>query len=212
MQTSSKDRVINYQTLISILWCLECTNCTSEMSTNLGGRIMDISKYITNKDIQLSNEDLNLEKLEKDIRKGYVLSEEVESARNEALKEATSKYAELEEKYNSLDKSYNDLQAKHVEQTNTIGGLKLQVEMVNQGFGKDKFDEISKLRSTLYAEEKDDGKAISMIKEKFGATYFPQNNKTVDVPQETNFNTPPKQQAEIKITRKTGLRDLLRKN
>ena len=100
---------------------------------------MDISKYITNKDIQLSNEDLNLEKLEKDIRKGYVLSEEVESARNEALKEATSKYAELEEKYNSLDKSYNDLQAKHVEQTNTVGGLKLQVEIVNQCFGKDKF-------------------------------------------------------------------------
>lgn len=172
---------------------------------------MDISKYITNKDIQLSNEDLNLEKLEKDIRKGYVLSEEVESARNEALKEATSKYAELEEKYNSLDKSYNDLQAKHVEQTNTVGGLKLQVEMVNQGFGKDKFEEISKLRNTLYADEKDDGKAISMIKEKFAATYFPQNNKQVDVPQETNFNTPPKQQPEIKITRKTGLRDLLKK-
>ena len=39
---------------------------------------MDISKYVTNKDIQLSNEDINFEKLEKDIRKGYVSSEEIE--------------------------------------------------------------------------------------------------------------------------------------
>ena len=56
---------------------------------------MDISKYLTNKDIQLSNEDINLEKLEKDIRKGYVLSEEVENARKEALKENTASYTEL---------------------------------------------------------------------------------------------------------------------
>ena len=51
---------------------------------------MDISKYLTNKDIQLSNEDINFEKLEKDIRKGYVLSEEVENARQEAIKEHTT--------------------------------------------------------------------------------------------------------------------------
>ena len=36
---------------------------------------MDISKYLKNKDIQLSNDDINVEKLENDIRKGYVLSE-----------------------------------------------------------------------------------------------------------------------------------------
>ena len=172
---------------------------------------MDISKYITNKDIQLSNEDINLEKLEKDIRKGYVSSEEVDNARKEALKESTSKYTELEEKYNTLDKSYNDLQAKHVEQTNTIGGLKLQVEMVNQGFGKDKFEEISKLRTTLFADEKDDGKAISMIKEKFGATYFPQTENKTDVPSDTQFNNQPQEKPEIKITRKTSVRDLFKK-
>ena len=169
---------------------------------------MDISKYITNKDIQLSNEDINFEKLEKDIRKGYVLSEEVESARNEALKEATSKYAELEEKYNSLDKSYNDLQAKHVEQTNTIGGLKLQVEMVNQGFGKDKFDEISKLRSTLYAEEKDTEKALSKIAEDFGGTYFPKTEKT-EIPKEPIIASSNGKTEEIKVNRKTSIKDIL---
>ena len=172
---------------------------------------MDISKYLTNKDIQLSNEDINLEKLEKDIRKGYVLSEEVDNAKSEAIKESTSKYSDLETKYSSLDKSYNDLQAKYTEQTNSNGALKLQVEMVSQGFGKDKFEEISQLRNTLFKDETDDSKAIAMIKEKFGATYFPQTEKKVEVPQETNFNTPQKQQQEIKITRKTSLRDLLKK-
>lgn len=172
---------------------------------------MDISKYLKNKDIQLSNEDINLEKLENDIRKGYVLSEEVDKAKEESIKESTSKYTELEAKYNALDKNYNDLQAKNVEQTNTIGGLKLQIEMVNQGFTKDKFEEVSKLRSTLFKDEADDSKAIGMIKEKFGATYFPQTETKTDIPNETNFNTQNTAPKEIHITRKTSLRDLMKK-
>lgn len=172
---------------------------------------MDISKYIKNKDIQLSNDDINLEKLEKDIRKGYVLSEEVDNAKQEAIKESTSKYSELETKYNTLDKSYNDLQAKYTEQTKSNGALKLQVEMVSQGFGKDKFEEISQLRNTLYKDETDDSKAISMIKEKFNATYFPKAETKVEVPNESNFNTQPKQNKEIKVTRKTNIRDLFKR-
>ncbi len=50
---------------------------------------MDISKYLKNKDIQLSNDDINIEKLENDIRKGYVLSEEVDKAKEEGIKEST---------------------------------------------------------------------------------------------------------------------------
>ena len=74
---------------------------------------MDITKYLKNKDIELSNDDINVEKLEKDIRKGYVLSEEVDNAKNEALKESTSKYTELETKYNNLEKNMD----KIIEQT-----------------------------------------------------------------------------------------------
>lgn len=172
---------------------------------------MDIKKYLNNKDIQLSEDDINLEKLEKDIRKGYVLSEEVDKARDEAIKESTSKYTELETKYSTLDKSYNDLQAKYTEQTNSNGALKLQVEMVSQGFGKDKFEEITQLRNTLFKDETDDSKAISMIKEKFGATYFPQSSQKTEVPNDSNFNTQQETKKEINITRKTSLRDLLKK-
>ena len=37
---------------------------------------MDITKYLKNKDIQVSTDDFDIEKLEKDIRKGYVSSDE----------------------------------------------------------------------------------------------------------------------------------------
>ena len=170
---------------------------------------MDISKYITNKDIQLSNEDINLEKLEKDIRKGYVLSEEVENARQEAIKEGTTNYTALEEKYNKLEKSYNDIEARNTELTNTEKGLRLQVEMVSQGFKKENLQEISALRNSLYKDEEDDAKAISLIKEKYKATYFPEPEKKVDIPNETNFNSTTKPNEEIKITRKTSLKDLI---
>lgn len=175
---------------------------------------MDITKYLNNKDVQLSNEDINFEKLEKDIRKGYVLADEVDKAREEAKKEGVSKYTELETKYNSLDKSFNDLQAKNVELNNGISSLKLQNEMVLQGFKPEHFDEVSKLRTTLFADEEDNSKAISGIKEKFGATYFPKEQtqiNTSSIPDESGFKqqaTPPKQ--EIKITRKTSVKDLFK--
>lgn len=172
---------------------------------------MDISKYLTNKDIQLSNEDINFEKLEKDIRKGYVLSEEVENARKEALKENTANYTELEEKYNKLEKSYNDIETRNTQLTNNERGLKLQVEMVSQGFKKENIEEISALRNSLFKDEEDDAKAIAMIKEKYKATYFPEPEKTPVIPNEPGFNSTTKPKEEIKITRKTSLRDLLKK-
>jgi hypothetical protein len=168
---------------------------------------MDISKYLTNKELQLSNEDINFEKLEKDIRKGYVLSEEVEKARKETLDENTKAYSELEEKYNKLEKSYNDIEARNTELTNAEKGLKLQVEMVSQGFKKEDLDEVAKLRNSLFADEVDDTKAVNMIKEKYNATYFPKN--TVDIPNETNFNKAEDKPKTIDITRNTSLKNLI---
>lgn len=170
---------------------------------------MDISKYLTNKDIQLSNDDINIEKLEKDIRKGYVLSEEVENARKETQKENTASYMELEEKYNKLEKSYNDIEARNTELSNNSRDLKLQVEMVSQGFKKENLNEISALRTSLFKDEEDDAKAISMIKEKYKATYFPETETKPVVPNEESFNSTVKPKEEIKITRKTSLKDLI---
>ena len=170
---------------------------------------MDINKYLTNKDIQLSNEDINFEKLEKDLRKGYVLSEEVENARQEALKQNTATYTELEDKYNKLEKSYNDIETRNTELTNNIKTKSLEVEMVSQGFKKENLAEISALRNSLYKDEEDDVKAISAIKEKYKATYFPETTeKTIEVPNEPKLDTGNKTPVEIKITRNTSIKDL----
>lgn len=174
---------------------------------------MDISKYITNKDIQLSNDDINIEKLEKDIRKGYVSSDEVEKARQEALKENTAHYTELEDKYNKLEKSYNDIEARNTELTTNERSLKQKVEMVSLGFKKEDFDEVSKLRSSVYADEEDDNKAFNSIKERYGATFGfnkVEEPKKPEIPNDTSFKqtvTPEKK--EINITRKTSVKDLI---
>ena len=171
---------------------------------------MDITKYLTNKDIQLSNDDINIEKLEKDIRKGYVLSEEVDKARNEALKESTANYTELEEKYNKLEKSYNDIEARNTTLTNELTGSRLETEIVAQGFKKENVNEIVALRTSLFKDEEDNAKAIASIKEKYKATYFPETEKPkVEIPEETSFNTNNVPENKPVVSRKTGIKDLI---
>ena len=171
---------------------------------------MDITKYLTNKDIQLSNDDINIEKLEKDIRKGYVLSEEVEKARQEALKESTASFSEMEGKVNKLEKTLADTEARNAELTNLNKSNTLKVEMVSQGFKKEQLDEVAKLRYSLLSDEEDDSKAISMIKEKYYATYFPtETQKQIEVPEETKFVQPIKKSEDINITRRTSIKDLI---
>ena len=171
---------------------------------------MDITKYLTNKDIQLSNDDINIEKLEKDIRKGFVSSEEVEKAREEALKESTASFSEMEGKVNKLEKTLADTEARNAELTNLNKKSRLEVEMVSQGFKKEQLDEVAKLRYSLFPDEEDDNKAISMIKEKYNATYFPTETvKQVEIPEETKFNQPIKKSEDINITRKTSMSNLI---
>ena len=171
---------------------------------------MEITKYLKNKDLQVSADDFDLEKLEKDIRKGYVPSEEVDKAREDALKESTAAISKIEEKANKLEKTLADTEARNTELSNTNREANLKVEMVSQGFKKEDLAEVSKLRYSLFADEEDDEKAISMIKEKYSATYFPTvEEKKVEVPEDTKFVQPVKKNEDINITRKTSIRDLI---
>ena len=173
---------------------------------------MDINKYLNNKDIQLSNDDINIEKLEKDIRKGYVPASEIDTAKEEVLKNSTSKYTELETKYSDLERNYAALEGRNTELSNLNSGLKLKVEMVSQGFKTEQFEEIAQLRSTLFSEEPDDAKAVAGIKEKFKDTYFPKPEEpTVNIPNEPKFTVPQTpEKPEIRITRNTKIKDILK--
>lgn len=169
---------------------------------------MDISKYVTNKELSISNDDINIEKLTNDIRKGYVSSEEVEKARKEATEENKKSYSELEDKFTKLQNSYDDIEARNTQFASNEKSLRLQIEMVSQGFNKDQFEEISALRNSLFKDEEDDSKAISMIKDKYSATYFPEKN--IEVPQESSFEVSSKPKEEIKVNRNTSLKNLLK--
>ena len=172
---------------------------------------MDISKYLTNKDIQLSNDDINIEKLEKDIRKGYVSSDELDKVRDEVNKEWTTKYTELEDSKNKLEKSYNDVESRNTELTNSKRGLEQKVEMVSLGFRKEDLEEVSKLRNSIYADVEDDTKAFTSIKERYGTTFGFSKEEPAKptVPNEPSFNSTNQTKQEIKVTRNTSIKDIV---
>ena len=171
---------------------------------------MKIEKYLTNKDITLTNDDIDTSKLIKDLQQGMVSEDEVnsrlEKAKKEWEKESTTHYAELENKYNDLEKRNGDL-------TTSYAQLKLENVMTREGFKEEDFKEVAKMRESLYGEEKDDVKAIQEIKEKFKSTYFPENNKTpfTPAPNEAGVKgeTGTSSSEPIKITRNTSLKDLI---
>ena len=167
---------------------------------------MKIEKYLTNKDITLTNDDIDVQKLIQDLQNGMVSESEmttrIETARKDWEKESSSKYSELEEKYNELEKRNTGL-------TEDNSRLKLENVMTREGFKSENFKEISTLRNTLYADEKDDEVAIKGIKEKFKDTYFHEEKpKPVVVPQESEMNTGTKIEKPIQVNRNTRVSSL----
>lgn len=167
---------------------------------------MDIKKYIKNKDIELTNEDIDIEKLENDLRKGYELTSEVEkkitSAVNEANKTSKSAYDELQSKYDEIEKRNTDITEKN-------RTLALENVMTREGFKEEDFKDVSSMRYSMYGEEKDDYKAISQIKEKFKNTYFPSEPVKAkdDLPINNGSVEPPK----IEANRLTNIKDIMKK-
>ena len=169
---------------------------------------MKIEKYLTNKDITLTNDDIDTARLIKDLQQGMVSETEVETrlenAKKEWQKESTQAYSELETKYNDLEKRNGDL-------TTNYAQLKLENVMTREGFKEEDFKEVAQLRNSLYGEEKDDNVAIQGIKEKFKSTYFPSDNKFTPAPNEdlVKGGNEVKTDTPIEITRKTSLKSLL---
>lgn len=168
---------------------------------------MDIKKYIKNKDIEVTNDDFDIEKLENDLRKGYELSSEVEkkvtSAVEEVNKTSKSAYEELQSKYDDLEKRNTDI----TERNKTLA---LENVMTRAGFKDEDFKDVSAMRYSMFGEEKDDVKAIEGIKEKFKNTYFPtpvtEPVKAKDDLPINNGSVEPKQPS---VTRTTSIKDLL---
>ena len=170
---------------------------------------MKIEKYLTNKDITLTNDDIDTARLIKDLQNGMISEDEantrLENAKKEWEKESTKTYSDLEAKYNDLEKRNGDL-------TTSNARLKLENIMTREGFKEEDFNEVAKLRSSLYENESDDQKAIQEIKDRYKSTYF-QEEKSIFTPAPdegaVKGDTKEASSEPIKITRNTSLKDLL---
>lgn len=171
---------------------------------------IDLTKYLKNKDIKFKNDDFDIEALSNDIKteatKGLVSKTEVDNAVKAKDTEWTGKYSALETNYNNTVKQLGDTNSN-------MAKVSLEKTMVLKGFKEDKFDEVSKLRSSLFADEKDDAKAIDSIADKFKGTYFAESAPVKPtVPNEAGLKGNPQGTnnagAPVKIDRNTPLSNM----
>ena len=173
---------------------------------------LDITKYLKNKDITISNDDLDLDKMSKDLYKGYTKNSDIKEpdysgyVKKEDFDKLQSDYTTLENNYNNQTKILSDTNEK-------MARVSLESKLVRKGFKEENFDEVVKLRNSLYAEEKDDQKAVDQIAEKFKNTYFAeakQKTPYTPAPNENGVNggNNGSQGNDIKITRTTSIKDL----
>ena len=175
---------------------------------------MDIKKYIKNKDIEINDDDFDIEKLEKDLRKGYVESssvdDQIKNAVEDIKKSSKVEYDKLKGDYDTLQNNIAEYEKRNTDLVEKNKTLSLQNVMIKEGFKEENFNDISSMRYSMYAEEPDDAKAISQIKEKFKSTYFPtvEPTKQKDDPPINNGVVQPQ---EIKVSRLTSIKDILKK-
>ena len=172
---------------------------------------IDITKYLKNTDITLSNDDLDLNKLSNDLRKGYTKNSDIEKpdysgyVKKDDFDKLQKDYTNLENNYNTTIKTLNDTNEK-------MARVSLESKLVRKGFKEENFDELVKLRNSLYADEKDDQKAVDSIAERFKNTYFAEEKTPyTPAPNENggvNGNNGSKTN-DIKITRNTSIKDLI---
>ena len=180
----------------------------NDTSLQKGGQ-MDIKKYL-NKDIELSNDDIDIDRLTNDLRKGYVvekgitdrLSKEYEDKLAQATKENTTKIATMQNDFDSLTTKYNEV-------VNQNKANSLKVSILSNGFKSDDIEEVARLRTTMYQDITDDNEALNKVKERFKQVYFGTN---VDIaPNESKMNTTPPVEHKPQITRNTKITDLMKK-
>lgn len=172
---------------------------------------MDIKKYLTNKDIEVSNNDFNVEKLQNDLTKGLYTEEQLQAEIAKVKESYATDTKGLNEKLANMQTDYDSLSNKYAEQTQELKNKNLLNVMLEQGFKSGSFDEVSKLRTSLYGDEPDDTKAVQKVKEHFGKVYF--DDPKEQAPNEGSFEA--KQPSETKgivITRNTSLTQLMKGN
>ena len=171
---------------------------------------MDIKKYLTKKDVEITNDDIDIEKLQKDLTKGLYTEDDLKAKITETKQGFESETKTLNEKLATLQADYDSLSNKYAEQTQTLKDKNLLNVMLEQGFKSASFEEVSKLRQSLYGDEPDDAKAVQKVKEHFAKVYF--DDPKEQAPNEGSFEAHKGDDSKhIVITRNTSLSQLMNK-
>lgn len=166
---------------------------------------MDIKKYLKNKDVELTDEDFDLERLTSDLRKGYVVEKDLRKQFEDELAEKTKEYTT---KIASMQNDYDSLNTKYSEQTGQVKASNLKVAILSNGFRSEDVDQVSKLRTNIYGEITDDFEALNKVKEQYGKVFF--DNKVDTAPNETPMQTTPSEEPKPVITRNTSIKELMK--
>ena len=169
---------------------------------------MYIKKYLK-KDVEISNDDIDIEKLTEDLRKGYVVEKDLtDRLKKEYDKTLEDKTKEYTQKIATMQNDYDSLSAKYNESSNQIKTSNLKVAILSNGFKGDDIEEVAKLRTTMYGDITDDTEALNKVKERFDKVYF--GTETTPAPNEGPMNTTPAEEPKPVITRNTSIKDLMK--
>lgn len=169
---------------------------------------MDIKKYLKN-DVEISNDDLDIEKLTADLRKGYVVEKDLTDRLNKEYEtNLSSKSKELTDKIATLQNDYDSLSAKYNEQANQVKTSNLKVAILSNGFKSEDIEQVAKLRTNIYGEITDDIEALNKVKEQYGKVFF--DTKVDTAPNEAKMQTTPEVEHKPVITRNTSIKDLMK--
>ena len=165
---------------------------------------MDIKKYLKNKDVELTEEDFDMEKLTNDLRKGYVVEKDVRKQFEDELAEKTKEYTpkcvilKNEGKY-GLFINKNNI---------TMPIYDLKVAILSNGFKGEDIEQVSKLRTNIYGDITDDVEALNKVKEQYGKVFF--DTKQDTAPEEKPMQTTPVEVQKPVITRNTSIKELMK--
>lgn len=174
---------------------------------------LKLKDYLINNDLKITNDDFDMEKLEKDLYNGYTKNDEVEKKIKTTTSNMVSKddFDKLQNDYATLETNYNN-QTKVLSDTNDrMTRVNFENKLTRKGFKDKDFDEVIKIRNSVYSDEKDDNKALDEIAERYKGTYFPDENSSANYSQAPNesMTNNSNQTNEVKISRNTSIKDLL---
>ena len=138
------------------------------------------------------------------------VDEQIKNAVEDIKKSSKVEYDKLKGDYDTLQNNIAEYEKRNTDLVEKNKTLSLQNVMIKEGFKEENFNDISSMRYSMYADETDDAKAISQIKEKFKSTYFPtvEPTKQKDDPPINNGVVQPQ---DIKVSRLTSIKDILKK-